>query len=345
MTFSIYGVKFIFKNAPKKIVEYFTNEWNLFKDIKENGNIIIKINFSHTFNIDNDTKLFSSTLAYSNGSLYLFKNQQIHLKLLELKDNIIHISCKNSITGIELFWLLERILFLKLISLGYTLQHASCFKINNTVFAFSSLKETGKSKILMYFLQSKDQIEFISDDVLILDENFVALPYPRGISVHKYHGNIFYKLLGQSNIKVKVRYLIHLLKEKIFNRIEKFIIRLYLHNFIKKISTIQNPIDKFYILEKHYQSNIIKQNMDLLEVENFLTRNIQMEFFGIFYEDFFLMNFINNREVEIFQQYLEYLHELLKENQHRFSQSIDVEKIVVDNDFDISNLKKVILNG
>jgi len=344
MTFNIYGIKFIFNNEPLNINQYFTNEWYSFKDISSNDNAIINVHFTDNINIPNDITILSSNIAFSEDSLYLYKTHKLKLNLSEVSTERIKLECSYNIQPVELFWLLERILFVKLIEKGFTPQHASCFEIDNKIYAFSSLKETGKSKILINFLENIENIKYISDDVLILDNNYKALPYPRGMSLHKFHGEIFYKLLKKAELKIKARYLIHLVKTKLLKRIEKFTIRLYLHEFIKKIDITTGPISNLYILQKKKQIDTQKETISKDEAINFLSENIKMEFFGIFYEEFRLLNFINNPSIKDFKEYLKRIELKLIANQRNFCNSIDIEKIVLDNNFKPNDIKKILID-
>ncbi len=342
MTFNIYGIKFIFNNEPLNINQYFTNEWYSFKDISSNDNAIINVHFTDNINIPNDITILSSNIAFSEDSLYLYKTHKLKLNLSEVSTERIKLECSYNIQPVELFWLLERILFVKLIEKGFTPQHASCFEIDNKIYAFSSLKETGKSKILINFLENIENIKYISDDVLILDNNYKALPYPRGMSLHKFHGEIFYKLLKKATIKIKIRYFIHLIKTKLLNRIEKFTIRLYLHRFTKKIDTTEGVISKLYILKKKKLTDTNKETISKKEAEVFLLENIKMEFFGIFYEEFRLLNFIDNPTIKNFKDYLKEMELKLQKNQQNFCNSVNIEKIVLDNDFSPNDIKKIV---
>ena len=351
MNFNIYGIGLHFKSAPSGVTRFFCNEWNLFSGEDRNNEISISINFVDSINVNPSAKLLQSSypgeyLTYDDGNIYLFEDQKIHLKLDEISSSTININCKKDINEGELFSILERLLIIKLIEIGHTVNHASCFKIDDKVYAFSSLSGVGKSRFLMHYIRTRrKEVKFISDDILILDKNFLALPYPRGINIKEYDEDLFYKILIQSSLKEIIHYFIHLLKKKVLARNRSaFFIRTFMHKSWSDVLIKQSKVDYLFILDKRKKTTAVKVPASKQELSHFLNRNIELEFHGFFSGYSNLLQLIDDTPVGNFYQYLNRIKKLQIENIKRFCGSVIASKILIDNDFHSMNIEKEIFS-
>lgn len=351
MNFNIYGVNFYFKSAPPHVAQLFHNEWNLFLNETKNSGVSIYIKFLDSIDIDSSAKLLQSSypgefLAYHNGNIYLFKDQKVHLKLDEICKKSININCKKDVSEDELFSLLERLLLIKLIENGHTINHASCFKIREKAYAFSSLSGVGKSKLLMHYLKTREErVEFISDDILIVDKNLVALPYPRGINIKEYDKDLFYKTLIRSSLKDISRYFFHFFKRKILSKKGSiYSIRAFMHKLWNDINISRSKINILFILEKRENTPVKKVSISKKELGYFLKSNIELELYGSLRRYFDLLQLIDDLHVDNFNKYLHAIRKQQFENNERFCASVKISKILVGNDFDLSSIEKQIFS-
>ena len=351
MNFNIYGVGFYFKSTPPNIARFFGNEWYFFLGESKNCKVSIHIKFVDSIFINSCTKLLQSSypgeyLAYDNGDIYLFKDQKIHLKLDEISKRTININCKKNINDGELFSLLERLLLIKLIEIGHTVNHASCFKLRGKAYAFSSLSGVGKSKLLMHYMKTSEyEVDFISDDILIVDKNLIALPYPRGINVKEYDRSLFYKSLCRGGLKDIIRYFFHIVKKIIFAKKGSiFFIRTFLHKLWSDIDISQSKINTLFILEKRESTSVKKVSVSKKESNHFLNKNIELEFYGSLRGYFNLLQLIDDMHVSDFNQYLYKIRKQHIENNERLCNKVNVSKILVDNNLDKQTIEKQIFS-
>lgn len=349
MNFNIYGVEVFFKSPPSNIAQFFFSEWNYFLGAAKKRKIAICVNFSDSINVPSNAVLLQSSypgeyLAYDNGNVFLFKGYKIHIKLNELTEKSVNINCERDVGEGELFSLLERLLLLKLIELGCSIIHGSCFKLQGKVYAFSSLSGVGKSKLLMHYLRTEtNKVGFISDDILIVDKNLSALPYPRGLNIKEFDTIFFRKVLMKSGLKQIFRYFIHILKRKLLGKTSSiFLVRAFLYQFWPSVDVLQAKIDSLIILEKQVASELKEVPVSKEDAKAFLNANIKIELNGFLGSYFRLLDVIADQHTNNLNQHLNLIDKWQIQSCNTFCESVDLRKLVVDNDFQAADIERFV---
>lgn len=194
-------------NATEPYLSYFNNEIGYFFTNAVATMPLIDVYFVNEIKHSGPLKYINKNMVYDSTYLYYIDKNGNKLGF-NIEPSRVEIVCQYGIDPLHCFYTVENMLLNLMTQRGAIFMHSSGVVHNGVSIMFPAWGGTGKTNLLIQFLL--DGADFISDDLVLIDEQGMFYPYPKPINLLYYNFDEYKNILldkAASKIKRVYRYL------------------------------------------------------------------------------------------------------------------------------------------
>ncbi len=176
------NLRVILHDTPNKIEKLINKEMSKHVVVDKNfteGEILFEIKFKEKIKVNKTSKYISLLALFNDEDTYILDNMGNKFSYNPIyKEFLVEKRFNES----YFFEILEYIFMNKILEKDLMFLHSSSFTYKNKTYVFPACNNTGKTKVLLEFLEWG--AEFLGDDWVIIDKDCNAYPYFRNIRLY-----------------------------------------------------------------------------------------------------------------------------------------------------------------
>ena len=154
----------------------------------------VEIEFVNKIDVPDPVVYILRDMAYCEGRLYLeWKEGVVCFPVRDFVANqAVRVKAEKTISGWTTLLIIEKVLSFKAIEKGYCMMHSLCLLEDNGIVLYGGMQGAGKTKLALKKLSAGSQ--FLGEEYVFMNSAGVAFCYPRGINVHRYQEEEYFRL-------------------------------------------------------------------------------------------------------------------------------------------------------
>lgn len=193
LLFSIHNIFNVLLINPSVKIGNFIKDELWYFERNELENITLEIEFVAKIDTPEEFIYLQKNCVYSDGCLYLMtEGGKLYIPIKEIADSKINAKAERNLSEWVVLHLIEKLMSLKIIEKGCSMLHALCVEEEGDINLYAGLQGVGKTKLALRKL--RNGAKFLGEEYVIVNRNSTVFCYPRGMNVHRFQEEEYYKL-------------------------------------------------------------------------------------------------------------------------------------------------------